>query len=213
MSFALLRLFSASPAIMPGMLAIEPDKEVAGYLNMHLAGDRGKVRAEALRRSKPHPRHRDRGWLGITRQRQQNVLESHRTLLFETQSSVPRASAFDPPQEAGLAAGSRIAAAGAAPVSAFPGDQRDDSCAERQGEIVGVQGSEGEELACKRPKQGEGQDSGNGGEHRRQGPVWPPQRREQRRAERAVDQDKADDRPRPAKRMSAPALPAPACPD
>ena len=86
---------------------------------------------------------------------------------FETQSSVPPACAFDPSQEARFAGVLGLQPRAQHRLQHFEGDQRDDSRAERQGEIVGVQGSKGEELACKRPKQGEGQDGGNGGEHRR----------------------------------------------
>src|SRR3954452_19869837 len=58
----------------------------------------------------------------------------------------------------------------------FEHDQHDESCAERQSKVIGVQGPEREELTCKRPQKGEGEDSSNDGEHRYKGSVWPPQR-------------------------------------
>ena len=150
-----------------------------GHLDVHLAGNGGKVSAEACGDRDRLLGYRDRGWVGITRQRQQNILECHGALLFQRRNlASPWTCAFDPSQEEGFA-GQDCSRGRSNRLQEFEGDQRDDSRAERQGEVIGVQRSEGEELACKRPQQAEGQDGGNGGEHRGQGPVWPPQRRQQ----------------------------------
>ena len=53
-----------------------------GHLHVHLAGDGGKVSAKACGDRDRLLGDRDRGWIGITRQCQQNVLECHQALLF-----------------------------------------------------------------------------------------------------------------------------------
>ena len=53
----------------------------------------------------------------------------------------------------------------------FKGNEHGHPRAERKSKVVRVQGTKGEELACKRPDHGEGKDCGNGCEHRGQGPV------------------------------------------
>ena len=59
-------------------------EEVAGYLNVHLAGNRGKVSAERGGDRNRIIEHRDRGWVGVARQCHQNIFERHAALLFQT---------------------------------------------------------------------------------------------------------------------------------